>query len=177
MRKNGWSAVISSEDEPGAVQRHRCLQEADRLLEDRDLTRNRLVELRRLAPPFELRLGTRGICEHELELERRQVVERVAAADDVRVDEGSKHVEHGVDLTDAAEELVAQALARVRALLDAGDVDELRSGVDDLLRLAHHRERVEALVWHLRDTHICLGRREGVRCDLCVAAGQRVEEG
>ena len=163
--------------QPRAVERHRRLQEADRLLEDRDLTRDRLVELRRLAPPFELRLGARGICEHELELERRQVVERVAAADDVRVDEGSKHVQHGVDLADAAEELVAQPLARVRALLDAGDVDELCGRVDDLLRLAHRGERVEALVRHLRDTHVRLGRRERMRCDLRVAAGQRVEEG
>ena len=165
------------------VRSHRCsvdgrgrLQHLDSAFERRHFAGEGLVLLRSLAPPFELRLRARGVGQHELELERGQVVEWVAATDDVRVLERAQHVQDRVDLADAAEELVAEPLPRVRALLDAGDVSELRGGLDDLLRGAHLGEGDQSVIRHFGDADVRLGGGERVRGHRGLAAGQRVEK-
>src|SRR5262249_33938204 len=73
------------------------------------------------------------------------------------------------------EEAVAETLAATRALHQRGDIDDLEARVDELLRLRHLAEQVDALVGHVRDTHRRLGRGERVRGDDRGGAGERVE--
>ena len=92
----------------------------------------------------ELRLDRVDVGQHQLELEGVQVVEGVGAAHHVVVLEGPQHQHDGVDLADAGQEAVAQALARRRPGHQPGDVDELEGGRHDLLRLAHLGQRASA---------------------------------
>jgi hypothetical protein len=60
---------------------------------------------------------------------------------DVVVLKTADDLDDGVDFADVGEELVAEPLARARALDQAGDVDELEDGGDDFLRFRDGRAR------------------------------------
>ena len=62
------------------VQGPSSLQFGDGPLECADLGAQRLVAPRRLAPPVELRFGARHVSQHQLELQRRKIVQRVVSA-------------------------------------------------------------------------------------------------
>ena len=158
------------------VYRRSRLQRLDRGLERGRLPRQRLVGLGRLPPAIELALCAREIGEHELELERVEVVERVGAAGNLGVLEGTQHEHDGIDLADAGQEPVAQPLTGGRARDEPGDVDQLDIGVHDLARLAHPGEGVEPVVGHVRHPDVGLGRRERVRRDHRVPTGNGVEQ-
>ena len=176
-RKNGRSGAQPLGIGRRPVKRRALGEGRHRPLERVDLTDEGLVALGRLASPIELLLRAREIGERELELEGVQVVDRVGAADHVLVDERPQHVHDRVDLADAAEEPVAQALALGRAPLQPRDVDELGCGVHDLARRAHHRERVDSRIGNRRHADVGLRGRERVRRDGRRAAGERVEQG
>src|SRR3546814_9248223 len=62
---------------------------------------------------------------------------------DVVILEAAQDVDDRVDLTDVAEELVAQPLALARAAHQPGDVDEAELGFDNLGRAGDLGELVE----------------------------------
>ena len=59
----------------------------------------------------------------------------------------------------------------------AGDVDELDGGRDDLLRLDDLGERVEPRVGHLDDADVRLDRAEGIVLGRDAGLGEGVEQG
>ena len=67
-----------------------------------------------------------------------------------------------VDLADVAEEAVAEALARVRAAHQAGDVHELDLLGHPPLDAERVADRVQALVGHGHDGDVRLDRRERI---------------
>ncbi len=91
------------------------------------------------------------IGQHQLGLDGLDVGDRIDLAldmGDVAVLEAAHHMHDGVDLADGGEELVAEPLAFRGAAHQAGDVDEGDAGRNDLLRLAQHREFVQARIGH-----------------------------
>mmetsp|Transcript_24983 Transcript_24983/g.57749 ORF Transcript_24983/g.57749 Transcript_24983/m.57749 type:complete len:286 (-) Transcript_24983:634-1491(-) len=91
-----------------------------------------LAVLHHFLEPF-LRLGE--VRQGQLEVDDLGVahgVDRAVDVDHVLVVEASDHVDDGVALSDVSEELVAEALSGGRALHQAGDVDELEGGGNDL---------------------------------------------
>ena len=113
-------------------------QGVERLLDHRRLGRGFLVAaLGALLEVGQALLEAVEVGQHQLGLDDLGVAHRIDAArdvGDVAVLEAAQHVGDGVDLADVGEELVAQAFALRRALDQAGDVDELELGVDDLGR-------------------------------------------
>ena len=71
-------------------------------------------------------------------------IDRAGDVVDVVVLKTADDLDDGVDFADVGEELVAEALARARALDQAGDVDELEDGGDDLLRFGDGRRALPA---------------------------------
>ena len=104
-----------------------------------------------LAPSLQLGLCAGEVGEDQFELEDGQVLERVAAAGYVRVLEGPQHDADGVGFADPAQEPVPEPLPRRCPSHQARDVDKLDAGMHDLLRGAHNRQSVQAVVWHLGD--------------------------
>ena len=75
------------------------------------------------------------VGQHQFGLDDLGVAYRIDRARDVGhvgILEAAQHMGDGVDLADVPEELVAQALALGGALHQAGDIDELELGMDDL---------------------------------------------
>ena len=155
-----------------------CAQALERLVL---CGRGLLAALRGLGDALRPALDRREVGEHELELDRVGVVERVDAAGrmgDGVVVEAAQHVDDRIGVSDRAEELVAQPFAVRRAAHEAGDVDHLERRRDDLAR-ARARDRVEGVeprVAHIGDAVHGLGGREHVRGDGRAAAGEGVEE-
>src|SRR5581483_7898418 len=116
-----------------------------RVLERGDLGAERLVTLRRAALPVEAVLDGSDVGEDELVLERREVVGGVCVV------EPPQHVEDRVRVTQRAEQLRAESLARARAGREPRDVVDLERRVDGLPRLRHLPETVDARVRQLRD--------------------------
>ena len=86
------------------------------------------------------------IGQDQLGVDHLDVADRVdGAADvmDIGILETADHLHDRVYFADVAEELVAEAFARARALYQAGDVHELDRGWDDFLRMGELRERFE----------------------------------
>ena len=82
--------------------------------------------------------------------------------DDVGVVEAADDVQNGVDVADVGQELVAQAFALRRAADDAGDVDQLQDGRDDLLRFDELVDRGQPLIGDGDDADVGLDRAERV---------------
>ena len=119
--------------EAGPVQRRALGQRRVGGLERGDLVGQRPVGSGRLAAPVEPPLDRLEVGQRQLDLDDAQVLERVGRAGDVVVVERPQHEHDGVDLADAAEEPVAEALALAGALDQAADVDHLHRGVHDVL--------------------------------------------
>ena len=124
-------------------------------------------------------LGLLEVGVDQLGLDRLDVRGRVDAAlgmDDVRVAVAADDVQQRVGLADVGQEVVAQALALVRARDEARRCRGTRScpgrvrGADGL------RHRVEALVAHGDDGDVRLDRRERVVRRLGAGPGERVEQ-
>jgi hypothetical protein len=113
----------------------------------------------------------------QLELDDAEVLDRVVRAVDVAVDEGAQDEHDRVDLADVGQELVAQALALARPLDEAADVDDLHRGVDDVLRLGHHRQPIEPIVGDRGDADVRVLGGERVRRGERAAAGEGVVQG
>ena len=119
------------------------------------------------------------VGEDQLRLDRLDVARGVDAAlgvDDVRVAVRADDVDERVGLADVREELVAEALALVRAGDEAGDVVEGDRVPDDLARADDLRDLLEALVDHGHDGDVRLDRRERVVGGLRAGLGERVEQ-
>ena len=141
-----------------------------------DLVAERLVELRLAFGLVESLLDRLEVGQGELELDDPEVLERVGRTGDVVVDEGPQHEHDRVDLTDVGEELVAEAFTLRGALHQTADIDHLDRCVDDLLRLRHHRQPIEAIVGHPRDPDVRVLGGERVRRSQCTSAGECVVE-
>ena len=140
---------------------------------------------RRPWPRFS-RLGRRfsrrvEVGQHQFGLDDLGVAHRVDVARDmchVAVLEAAQHMGDGVDLADIGQELVAQALALGGALHQAGDVDELELGVDDLGRGRDGRELVEPRIGHGDAADIGLDGAERIVGRLRrLGGGERIEQG
>ncbi len=83
-------------------------------------------------------------------------------AHDVGVGEVAHDLADGVGLADVGEELVAEALALVGTLDQAGDVDELNRGRHDAPRVDDVGERLQALIGHVDDADVGVDRGERV---------------
>ena len=119
------------------------------------------------------------VGEDQLGLDRGDVAARVDLAvdvGDVLVAEDARDLADRGRFADVREELVAQALALRRAADDAGDVDELHRGRQQLLRAVDLRELREPVVRYADDADVGLDRRERVVRREHVVLGQRVEE-
>ena len=93
---------------------------------------------------------------------------------DVVVAERPQDEHDRIDLANVAEEGVAEPFTLTRTLDEATDVGELHGGVNRLLALRHLAEGVEAVVGHLGDTDIGVGRGEGIGRCVGAASGERV---
>ena len=98
-------------------------------------------------------------------------------AHDVGILEEADDLADGVAVADVRQELVAEALALVRALDQACDVNELDGGRHDLRGMHHLGELVQALVGNVHDAHVGVDRGEGVVGREPALAGQRGEQG
>lgn len=78
--------------------------------------------------------------------------------------------------TDVGQELVAQALTLRGATHDAGDVDELNCGGQDLGRAEYFGQLAKAIIGHCHHADIWLDRGEGIVRREYVVLGQGVEE-
>jgi hypothetical protein len=125
-------------------------------------------------------LGLLEVGEDQLGLDRLDVGagrDPAVRVDDVLVGVAAHDVQQRVRLADVGEELVAEPLALVGALDEAGDVVELDRVRDDVRRPHGARDRVEALVGHRHDRDVGLDRRERVVRGLRAGAAERVEQG
>ncbi|MNI45676.1 hypothetical protein D3C73_1001140 [compost metagenome] len=97
--------------------------------------------------------------------------------DDVSVLEAAHHVGDRIHFADVGQELVAQAFAAGGTGHQAGDVDELDRGRDDLLRVDDRCQLVQARIRHRHDADVRFdgAEREVRRGD--ARLGQRVEQG
>ena len=116
------------------------------------------------------------VGQREFELDDAEVLDRVGRAGDVVVCERPQHEHDRVDLADVGEELVAESLTLAGAFDEAADVDDLDRGVDDVLRLRHRGQAVEALVGHLGDADVRVLGGERVRRGERTTAGECVVE-
>jgi len=121
--------------------------------------------LRRLGDAVEPALRLFEIGVDQLGLDRLDVLERIDVAigvDDVRVVMGADDVDDRVGLADVREELVAEALAAVRAGDQAGDVMKCDRVGHRLRGTNRAGDRVQPLVLDRDDCHVRLDRRERV---------------
>lgn len=120
------------------------------------------------------------VGEDQLGVDRLDVVlgrDLAVDVDDVLVLEGADDLADRVGLADVREELVAQALTLRRAPDDAGDVDEVHRGRQELLGVEDLRELVEARVRDADHSDVGLDRGERVVGRQHVVLGQGVEQG
>src|SRR5210317_1307502 len=87
------------------------------------------------------------------------------------------HHADGIGLADVGEKLVAQSLALGRALHQSGDIDELHSRIEYLLRLDDCSQLVESWIRYGHDTNIRINGAERIILRLYTCLGQRVEQG
>ncbi len=105
-------------------------------------------------------------------------VDTAVDVDDVGVVEAADDLEEGVDLTDVAEELVAEALALGGALNEAGDIDEFERGGDSMGDADDLGEGVEPGFGHGDDAEVGVdGAERVVLGGGFMGADDRVEEG
>mmetsp|Transcript_24982 Transcript_24982/g.57743 ORF Transcript_24982/g.57743 Transcript_24982/m.57743 type:complete len:419 (-) Transcript_24982:19-1275(-) len=113
-----------------------------------------LAVLHHFLEPF-LRLGE--VRQGQLEVDDLGVahgVDRAVDVDHVLVVEASDHVDDGVALSDVSEELVAEALSGGRALHQAGDVDELEGGGNDLHAFVDFFQDLEPRIGNFDDSDV-----------------------
>ena len=103
-------------------------------------------------------------------------VDAVLNVHHVRVVEAAGDLDDRVDLADVRQELVAEALALVRAAHQPRDVDEVDGRRDDPVRVDHAVELLEARVGHVDHPDVRFDRAEGIVRRLGLGRGQRVEE-
>ena len=97
---------------------------------------------------------------------------------DVVIDETAQHMDDGIDLTDVAEELVAEPFALGRAAHQPGDVDEGELGFDNLLRSGDLGQRIESRIGDCDLTDVRFDRAERIVGSLRrLRLRQRVEQG
>ena len=91
-----------------AVKRRPVGKQTECPVEGCHLAVQRMVLLGCFSPALELCLRARQVGQHELELEHRQVFERVGTTGHIRVIEGPQYETDGIRFTDPAKEPVAQ---------------------------------------------------------------------
>ena len=124
-------------------------------------------------------LGLLEVGVDQLGLDRLDVGRRVDAAlgvDDVVVVVGADDVQDRVGLADVGQELVAEALALVRAGDEPGDVVDLDRVGDDVRGADRAGDRVEALVGDGQHRDVRLDRGERVVGRLGAGLRERVEQ-
>ena len=92
-------------------------------------------------------LERREIGQHQLGVDHFDVANRIDRAADVMnvaAFETAHDLHDRVHFADVAEELIAESFAGARAFDQAGDVDKLDRGRNDLLRLRHLRRAFAA---------------------------------
>ena len=159
---------------PAGVQpRRKPLQE--RLLRDGVA----VARLGSLGDPLGAPLDGRLVGQHQLQLDRLQVVHRIDPATrmgDGGVVEAAEHVQHRVGRPDRAQELVSQPLAMGRAANQAGDVDHLQGRRHDPRRRRDPRQLGQSWVAYGRLPGLALDGREHVRRHHRRVAGERHED-
>ena len=190
LATNSTGLAVSGEQERHRVgriggRRHRArrpsgLQRVDHVAQPRGLAdRVAVAGLGRLGDPVAAALGLLEVGVDQLGLDRFHVRDGVDAAvrvHDVRVLVGADDVDDRVGLPDVGEELVAEALALVRAGDESGDVVELDRVRDDLRRLDRVRNGIESLVADRHHGDVWLDRRKRVVGGLDCDAGERAEQ-
>ena len=119
-------------------------------------------------------LGGFEVGESQLHLDDAEVFQWVARARHVGIAKGSQDEHDGVDLANAGQELVAQALTLGCPLDQAANVGELHAGWDDLLRGTHLGQTVKTNVGDLGHADIRVSGGECVRGGQGAASSQCV---
>ena len=121
------------------------------------------------------------IGQHQFRLDRLGVGDRVDLAldmGDVVILETAQHMDDGVGFADIGQELVDQPFALGRAPHQAGNVDKRQLRLDDLLRPANLRDRLQPGVRHSHAPLVRFDRAEGIIRRLRrLRFGQRIEQG
>ena len=76
------------------------------------------------------------VGQQQLRIDRFNIAQRINAAidvDDVFIFIAADHVQHGIDVPQIAQELIAEAFALRRAAHQAGNIHQLKNGRDDFL--------------------------------------------
>ncbi len=105
------------------------------------------------------------VGEHQLGVDRVDVAHRVDAAFDVHhvfVFIAANDVQNRIHVAQVAEKLVAQTFTARGPAHQAGNVDELKNGGDDLLRFDVAVDRVEPWIGNRNRPDIRLDRAKGV---------------
>ena len=98
--------------------------------------------------------------------------------DHVVVFKAAHHVDDGVHLADVGQKLVAQAFALAGTSHQAGDIDKLNPGGNDLLATGEFRQLLQPFIGHRHRAHIGLDGAEGEIGSLGLGVGhQGVEQG
>ena len=160
--------------EASSVERRPLPQRVDDLVEQVDRALQRGVALEHALGLVPSLFGTCEIGERQFDLDHPQVLEGILRPRDVVVAERPQDEHDRVDLANVAEEGVAESFALARTFDEPADVGELHGGVNRLLALRHLAEGVEAVVGHLGDTDIGVGRGEGIGRCVGAASGKRV---
>lgn len=121
------------------------------------------------------------VGENEFEGNDIDISERVYGAvdvGDVVVVKAANHVDDGVDFADVGEELVAEALAFGCAFDEAGNVNELDSGGEDLFGSGNFGEDIKSGIGDADHSDVGFDGAEGKVCGLGLRVGNDgVEEG
>ena len=119
------------------------------------------------------------IGQHQLGVDRFDVADRIDAALDVHhvfILVAADDVQDGVDVAQVAQELVAQPFALRRAAHQAGDVDQLKNGRDDLLRLDVAVDRRQPRIGNRHRADVRLDRAERIVLAGDARRRERVEQ-
>src|SRR6185437_16880316 len=91
------------------------------------------------------------IGKHQFRIDHFDVangIDRIHHMLDIRVLKAANHLNNRVYLTNMAQELVPEPFAGACAFHESSDIDKFEHSRDDLRRLTHGGEHVEAIVRH-----------------------------
>ena len=144
------------------------LELSEQLLEIGDLRTNFWICLGFFLEARQAPLDSLDICEDELGIDDVDVVFWIdrcfVVADDVAIFKSAHYVHDGVALADIVEEFIAQSFALRRTSYQSRDVNKRDSRRDDLLRMIHIRQNLQALIRNGDDAGIWLDSCKRIIC-------------